>query len=119
MLDRRRSTSTRSSDGVVRGRYVNQRVAVVPMEPDCCAAAPAEDGRITVWPSHADAAPRCTVSSRAALGWDVDDIHVVTPQVGGGFGGKAGLHARVHGGREGRTRARPPGRVGAVAHART
>ena len=39
------------SDVVVRGRYVNQRVAVASMEPDCCAAAPAEDGRITVWAS--------------------------------------------------------------------
>jgi carbon-monoxide dehydrogenase large subunit len=28
----------------------------------------------------------------AALGWDRADVHVVTPQVGGGFGGKAGLH---------------------------
>ena len=27
------------SDVVVRGRYVNQRMAVAPMEPDCCAAA--------------------------------------------------------------------------------
>ena len=28
------------SDLVVRGRYVNQRMAVAPMEVDCCAAAP-------------------------------------------------------------------------------
>lgn len=80
-----------TSDVVVRGRYVNQRIAVAPMEPDCCAAAPAADGRITVWAStqmphalHGQLA--------AALGWSKDDIHIVTPQVGGGFGGKAGLH---------------------------
>ena len=80
-----------TSDVVIRGRYVNQRLAVAPMEPDCCAAAPAVDGRITVWPStqmphalHGQLA--------AALGWSKDDIHIITPQVGGGFGGKAGLH---------------------------
>ena len=40
------------SDVVVRGRYVNQRVAVAPMEPHCFAAAPGDDGRLTVWPSN-------------------------------------------------------------------
>lgn len=81
---------TAISDVVVRGRYVNQRVAVAPMEPHCVAAAPAPDGRLTVWPSnqfphyiHAQLA--------AALGMDAASIHVITPQVGGGFGGKAGL----------------------------
>jgi aerobic carbon-monoxide dehydrogenase large subunit len=79
------------SDVVVRGRYVNQRIAVAPMEVDCCAAAPGEDGRTIVWPStqmphglHAGLA--------GALGLKRKDIHVITPQVGGGFGGKAGLH---------------------------
>ncbi len=79
------------SDVVVRGRYVNQRIAVAPLEVDCCAAAPGEDGRTIVWPStqmphglHAGLA--------AALGLKRKDIHVITPQVGGGFGGKAGLH---------------------------
>ncbi|HSP29644.1 MAG TPA: xanthine dehydrogenase family protein molybdopterin-binding subunit, partial [Ilumatobacteraceae bacterium] len=32
------------ADIVVRGRYVNQRMAVVPMEPDCCAAEVDEAG---------------------------------------------------------------------------
>ena len=76
------------SDVVVRGRYVNQRVAVVAMEPDSCAAAPAEDGRITVWPSTQ--MPHGQLAK--ALGWEMSDIHVLTPQVGGGFGGKAGIH---------------------------
>jgi aerobic carbon-monoxide dehydrogenase large subunit len=79
------------SDVVVRGRYVNQRMAVAPMEPDCCAAAPTDDGRITVWPSTQ--MPHVVHTQlAAALGWSKDDIHIVTPQVGGGFGGKAGLH---------------------------
>jgi carbon-monoxide dehydrogenase large subunit len=78
------------SDVVVRGRYVNQRVAVAPMEPHCFAAAPAPDGRLTIWPSnqmphvvHMQIAPVLGVSRK--------DIHVITPQVGGGFGGKVAL----------------------------
>lgn len=91
MLDRNRVDVDALSDHVVRGRYVNQRVAVVPIEPDCCAAAPAQDGRITVYPSTQ--MPHLLHGQLAgALGWDIADIHIVTPQVGGGFGGKAGLH---------------------------
>lgn len=78
------------SDIVVRGRYINQRVAVVPIEPDRAAAEVDESGRIRLWAStqmphllHRQVA--------AALGVDESDVHVITPQVGGGFGGKAGL----------------------------
>ncbi len=79
------------ADVVVRGRYVNQRVNVAPMEPDSFAAAPAPDGRITVWPSTQ--MPHLLQGQLAgALGWDPSEIHVITPQVGGGFGGKAGCH---------------------------
>lgn len=79
------------SDVVVRGRFVNQRMAVAPIEVNCVAAAPAADGRVTVWPAtQMPHALRAQLA--AALGWDESEIHVVTPQVGGGFGGKSGLH---------------------------
>ena len=79
------------SDHVVRGRYVNQRVAVAPMETDGCAAAPSDDGRLIVWPSTQ--MPHVLRDQLAtALGMEADQIHVITPQVGGGFGGKVGLH---------------------------
>jgi carbon-monoxide dehydrogenase large subunit len=85
-------TDLSAADVVVRGRYVNQRLAVVPMEPDCCAAEIDADGRLTFWAStqmphalHGQLA--------AALSMEPADIRVVTPQVGGGFGGKAGIHA--------------------------
>lgn len=78
------------SDVVIRGRYVNQRVAVVPMEPHGCAAAPADDGRLTVW--TANQFPHYVhFGLAAALGKETSDIHIITPQVGGGFGGKAGM----------------------------
>ena len=80
---------TAVSDVVVRGRYVNQRVNVAPMEPHGVAAAPGADGRLVVWPSNQF--PHGVHASIAAiLGLTRDDIHVITPQVGGGFGGKAG-----------------------------
>jgi carbon-monoxide dehydrogenase large subunit len=79
-----------TSDLVVRGRYVNQRMAVAPMEVNCCAAVPAPDGRVTVHPSTQ--MPHGLHDSLAqVLGWDKSEIHVVTPRVGGGFGGKAGI----------------------------
>lgn len=78
------------SDVVVRGRYVNQRVAVAPMEPHGAAAAPAPDGRTTVWTSNQF--PHLVHSSiAAATGIDPAELHLITPQVGGGFGGKAGM----------------------------
>lgn len=79
------------SDRVVRGRYINQRVAVAPMEPSCAAAEwDAENEKLTLWAAnqmpHVVRGQLC-----AALGLDEANVRVVTPQVGGGFGGKAGL----------------------------
>ncbi|MEX2625481.1 MAG: xanthine dehydrogenase family protein molybdopterin-binding subunit [Ilumatobacteraceae bacterium] len=90
-LDDGDHTADRATEVVVRGRYLNQRMAVAPMEPDCCAASPADDGRTTVWAST-QMPHMLHTQLAAAIGVDTDDIHVVTPHVGGGFGGKAGLH---------------------------
>jgi carbon-monoxide dehydrogenase large subunit len=80
------------ADIVVRGRYVNQRMAVVPMEPDCCAAEVDSTGRMTFWASTQ--MPHGLHGQLAeALGIDPAQLRVITPQVGGGFGGKAGIHA--------------------------
>jgi aerobic carbon-monoxide dehydrogenase large subunit len=76
---------------VVRGRFENQRLAVVAMEPDCCAASPLPDGRLLM--SASTQMPHVLHTQLAeALQIPANEIHVVTPQVGGGFGGKAGLH---------------------------
>ena len=62
------------------------------MEPDCCAAEVDADGRLTFWASTQ--MPHGLHGQLAgALGMDKSEIRVVTPQVGGGFGGKAGIHA--------------------------
>ncbi len=91
ILDKPRTDLT-NADVVVRGRYVNQRMAVVPMEPDCCAAEIGTDGRLVFWASTQ--MPHGLHGQLAgALGMEPADIRVITPQVGGGFGGKAGIHA--------------------------
>ena len=76
---------------IVRGRYVNQRIAVAPMEPNSAAAARQDDGRLLVYGSTQ--MPHLLHGQLArALGIDAAQVHVVTPHVGGGFGGKAGLY---------------------------
>jgi carbon-monoxide dehydrogenase large subunit len=78
------------ADVVVRGRYVNQRMAVAPIEPHGAAAAPEADGRITMYGSTQMPHLLHQLLSRA-LGVSRKEVHVITPHVGGGFGGKAGL----------------------------
>jgi aerobic carbon-monoxide dehydrogenase large subunit len=79
------------ADVIVRGRYVNQRIAVAPMEPHGAASAIDDAGRLVVYGStqmpHLLKMLMCQ-----ALGADANDVQVVTPLVGGGFGGKAGIY---------------------------
>jgi len=83
------------AERVIRLRLVNQRVAVVPMEPDALTAVPGDDGEgheLTVWVStqmpHAVHRELCR-----HLQLDPDRVRVVAPHVGGAFGAKAGLSA--------------------------
>ena len=83
------------ADHVVRGRYVNQRVAGVPMEPNSCAALPGDgsdgpSGRLTFY--AANQMPHVLRDQlAAALGLKPSEVRVIVPHVGGGFGAKAGL----------------------------
>ena len=92
MIDDDATIDFSDADVVVRGRYVNQRMAVAPMEPNGCAAQVDDEGRLTFWASTQ--APHGLRRELAqALDMAPDDVHVVTPAVGGGFGGKAGLYS--------------------------
>jgi carbon-monoxide dehydrogenase large subunit len=74
---------------VVTQALVNQRVAPVPLESRAAAAAWSADGRVTVWCTNQGAQ-----QARGQFGdWlkmDPDLIHLITPDVGGGFGAKIG-----------------------------
>ena len=76
---------------VIRGRYVNQRVAGVPLEPNSAAAIHHDDGRLTFY-----CATQMPHSLKDKLGEtlnrDPASIRVIAPDVGGGFGAKAGLY---------------------------
>lgn len=74
---------------VVRQRIVNQRIAPCPLEGRSAAALVAPDGRIEFHAStQAPHAVKAALS--AVLGLDPEQIHVMSPDVGGGFGAKGG-----------------------------
>ncbi|MDA8373368.1 MAG: xanthine dehydrogenase family protein molybdopterin-binding subunit [Actinomycetota bacterium] len=77
----------------VAGRFVNQRMAVVPMETNSIAAYPSKDGEpMLVYVSTQ--MPHLFHNKLAKeLGLPKEEIRVISPNVGGGFGGKAGLAA--------------------------
>lgn len=67
--------------------YYNSYVAHAPMEPHT-AVAEVKDGKATVWSSAQTPFPQQATIARA-LGLAEGDVRVLTPYVGGGFGGKS------------------------------
>ncbi len=79
------------ADVVVRGRFVNQRVAPVPMEANAFAAVPAPDGSFGIWVStQVPFDVRRDVAE--ALGLDKARVRTIAPDVGGGFGAKLQIY---------------------------
>jgi carbon-monoxide dehydrogenase large subunit len=79
------------SDVVVAARFVNQRVAPAPMEPNGILAVPGPEGQLTLWVStQSPFGVRGVVS--ALLGLEPAQLRVVAPAVGGGFGAKGGAY---------------------------
>jgi nicotinate dehydrogenase subunit B len=68
--------------------YYNSYVAHAPMEPHT-AVAEVKDGKATVWSSTQGPFPQQRTIA-GALGFASEDVRVITPYVGGGFGGKTG-----------------------------
>jgi carbon-monoxide dehydrogenase large subunit len=74
---------------VVTQRLTNQRVAPVPLETRATAAAWGADGRVTIWCTN-QGAQQAKSEIAGWLGLDPAQVHLVTPDVGGGFGAKIG-----------------------------
>jgi carbon-monoxide dehydrogenase large subunit len=75
-------------DVVVTQRLENQRMAVAPIEPRACAAV--WDGeRLTQW-ANSQGAHGTKNAIVARLGLTSEQVRVIVPDVGGGFGGKHG-----------------------------
>ncbi|MFC5064107.1 xanthine dehydrogenase family protein molybdopterin-binding subunit [Actinomycetospora atypica] len=77
------------ADVVVEGKFLNQRLAGVPMEPNACVVQPGEpNGGITLYLSTQT--PHGARDAIAGdLGLEADQVRVIAPRVGGGFGPKA------------------------------
>jgi carbon-monoxide dehydrogenase large subunit len=75
---------------IVRGRFVNQRVAVVPMEGGACAVVPGDDGLGHDVVMHlACQMPHMTkMLAAGTIGVEMDKLRVIAPHVGGSFGAK-------------------------------
>ena len=73
---------------VVTADIVNQRVAPAPLEARVSASRWEADGRLTHWQAGQGAHP---IQERLCAWYqlDVSQVHVITPDVGGGFGAKA------------------------------
>jgi aerobic carbon-monoxide dehydrogenase large subunit len=84
------SRALEGAEVVVRGRFVNQRVAAAPIEPNAAVAVPEpeRDGLTLYAPSQAPFWTRDTVAE--VLGLAPEQVRVVVPAVGGAFG------ARIH-----------------------
>jgi aerobic carbon-monoxide dehydrogenase large subunit len=84
------SRALEGAEVVVRGRFVNQRVAAAPIEPNAAVAVPEpeRDGLTLYVPSQAPFWTRDTVAE--VLGLRPEQVRVVVPAVGGAFG------ARIH-----------------------
>src|SRR5207302_664583 len=77
-----------AAEVTIQGRFVNQRLAPVPMESEAILVVP-EAGRLTVWAtSQTPFGLRAEMAS--SLGMADGDIRVVVGDMGGGFGAKAG-----------------------------
>jgi carbon-monoxide dehydrogenase large subunit len=81
------------ADVIAKGRFVNQRVAPVPMEVNAFAAVP-EGNRLVAY--AATQMPHGLRDGLAgALGIDPGEVRVIAPFVGGGFGAKTGAYPEM------------------------
>ena len=78
-----------SDETVVTVRMENNRMAVAPLESQAIAVEPHDDGKLTVWLSS-QGPHENQKGFAASLGLEASDVRVISPWVGGGFGGKGG-----------------------------
>lgn len=78
----------KSAAQIVKQKYLKGYVAHAPMETHSAVASVAPDGKVTVWASTQTPFPLQTQVARA-LKLSTDKVRIITPFVGGGFGGKS------------------------------
>jgi nicotinate dehydrogenase subunit B len=95
----------KSAATVVEQTYLNSYVAHAPMEPHS-ATASIENGKATVWASTQTPFP-VKQQVAQALGLAQENVRVVTPYVGGGFGGKSASRQAIEAARLAKATGRP------------
>ena len=84
----------KSAAHVVEQKYRKGYVAHAPMETHSAVAAVAPDGKVTVWASTQTPFPLQTQVARV-LKLPTEKVRVITPFVGGGFGGKSAAQQAI------------------------
>lgn len=82
------AAGAKAASGIIATRYTKGYVAHAPMETHTAVAAMGADGRITVWAGTQTPFPLQTQVARAVK-LPTDKVRIITPYVGGGFGGKS------------------------------
>lgn len=75
------------ADVVVRARFINQRLAAIPIEANAVAAEPDGDGGLRLWTST-QVPFRVRAEVAALTGISEEKLRVIAPDVGGAFGAK-------------------------------
>jgi carbon-monoxide dehydrogenase large subunit len=83
-------TVLEGADVVIEGDFVNQRIAAVPMEPNGILVELDGDRLVVHAPTQAPFGVRDQLA--ALVGLEPEDVRVVAPAVGGGFGAKTGCY---------------------------
>src|SRR5436853_310819 len=83
-------TVLEGADVVIEGHFVNQRIAAVPMEPNGILVELDGDRLVVHVPTQAPFGVRDQLA--ALVGLEPEDVRVVAPAVGGGFGAKTGCY---------------------------
>lgn len=80
------------ADEIFEGTYLSQAFSHTALEPHAAIAKYERSGQLTLWASQQS--PWFAADDLAiALGWPVHRVRVISPFIGGGFGGKHGLKA--------------------------
>jgi len=93
-LESRTPISFDDCEVVVTQRMVNQRLAAAPIEPRVSSAYWTDDGRLVQYIACQGAHPIRDEVARL-YGLDQDEVRVICPDVGGGFGAKASPYAEA------------------------
>jgi carbon-monoxide dehydrogenase large subunit len=79
------------ADVIARGRFINQRLAAVPLEGNAFAAVPEGDALTAYAATQMPHALRDGLAG--AFGLEPEAVRVIAPAVGGGFGAKVGAYS--------------------------